>query len=136
MPQVQALLANAAAGAAGAALASAVAGGTGVPTAPARSTNAPIQPQARANQGPTARAPAAPKAPVNNPFINSMKASSGNAPAASNPIATTLPALDPDDDDSDEMEPDEEDDLPECLIPGCEKPIHVDPNGSKASQYC
>lgn len=26
--------------------------------------------------------------------------------------------------------------LPECLIPGCGKPVHIDSSGSKTSEYC
>ncbi|KAF9492344.1 hypothetical protein BDN71DRAFT_1451761 [Pleurotus eryngii] len=136
MPQVQALLATAAAGAAGAALASAVGISSGPGPGPApRPSNVPIaQSQPRGNQPipsvPAAAAPRAPaKASVNNPFINNP-----NTKASAMP---TVPALDPDDEDSDsDMDPDEMDDLPECLLPGCEKPVHVDANGAKASEYC
>lgn len=136
MPQVQALLATAAAGAAGAALASAVGVGGGPGPGPApRPSNVPVaQSHPRGNQPipavPAAAAPRAPaKASVNNPFINN--------PNIKTSAVSAMPALDPDDEDSDsEMDPDEMDDLPECLLPGCEKPVHVDANGAKASEYC
>lgn len=136
MPQVQALLATAAAGAAGAALASAVGVGGGPAPGPGpRPSNVPVaQTNPRGSQpipaGSEVAAPrAAAKASVNNPFINNPNVKTSTLPA--------MPALEPDDEDSDsDMDPDEMDDLPECLLPGCEKPVHVDANGAKASEYC
>jgi len=90
--------------------------------APAVQSQAP--PVAAPSQSsPKAGPPPAAKPPRNNPFTN----------FASKIQTLTTNSNDP---ALQSTQPDITQVLPECLIPGCGKPVHVDSSGSKTSEYC